>query len=303
MTTTAAPRSTGSLSRARRRASISRFARAFLRQKAGVVGLVLLIVFAVVALLAPVFYDRSILDVTAANGPILRGPRDGYPLGTDESGRSVLGLLVWGARISLLVGIAATVISIVIGTLVGIASGHFRNIFGAALERVTDWFLVIPFLPLAIALAAVLGQSLLNIIIVIGVTSWPATARLVRAQTLTVEGRPFMERAKVLGGGNWHQISKHVLPNVMPLVVANTILTVSVAILSETTLTFLGLGDPSHVSWGTMLDNAFGSGAITGGAWWYTLPPGICVVIVVLSFTLVGRAVEAVVDPHLSTEG
>jgi peptide/nickel transport system permease protein len=202
----------------------------------------------------------------------------------------------------LLVGVAATVISVVIGTLFGIASGHYTNWFGALLERVTDWFLVIPFLPLAIVLATVLGASLLNVIVVIGVTSWPGTARLVRAQTLSVEGRPYLERARVLGGGNWHQMSKHVLPNVLPLVLANTTLTVAIAILSETTLTFLGLGDPLHVSWGTMLDHAFGSGAITLGAWWYLIPPGLCVVIVVLAFTLVGRALEAIVDPHLSTE-
>ena len=164
--------------------------------------------------------------------------------------------------------------------------------------RLTDWFLVIPFLPLAIVLATVLGQSLLNIIIVIGVTSWPGTARLVRAQTLSVEARPYLERAQVLGGGHWHQMSRHVLPNVMPLVLANTTLTVAIAILSETTLAFLGLGDPFRTSWGSMLDDAFQTGAISAGAWWYLLPPGLCVVAVVLAFTLVGRAMENVLDPR-----
>ncbi len=166
------------------------------------------------------------------------------------------------------------------------------------LERLTDWFLVIPFLPLAIALATVLGSSLLNVIVVIGVTSWPGTARLVRAQTLSVEARPYLERARVLGGGHWHQMSRHVLPNVMPLVLANTTLTVAIAILSETTLSFLGLGDPFRVSWGSMLDSAFSAGAISAGAWWYLLPPGLCVVAVVLAFTLVGRALENVLDPR-----
>jgi peptide/nickel transport system permease protein len=200
--------------------------------------------------------------------------------------------------VSLLVGIAATVISMAIGSLVGIASGHFRGPAGSILERLTDWFLVIPFLPLAIALATVLGSSLLNVIIVIGVTSWPGTARLVRAQTLSVEARPYLERARVLGGGHWHQMSRHVLPNVMPLVLANTTLTVAIAILSETTLSFLGLGDPFRVSWGSMLDSAFSAGAISFGAWWYLLPPGLCVVAVVLAFTLVGRALENVLDPR-----
>ena len=149
-------------------------------------------------------------------------------------------------------------------------------------------------------LATVLGQSLLNIIIVIGVTSWPGTARLVRAQTLSVEARPYLERARVLGGGHWHQMTRHVLPNVMPLVLANTTLTVAIAILSETTLAFLGLGDPIRVSWGSMLDDAFAGGRdlarAPGGT---SLPPGICVVLVVLAFTLVGRALEDVLDPRL----
>jgi peptide/nickel transport system permease protein len=301
-TTSGAMARTGSIAWARRRASLARFARAFLARKSGVIGLLILVVFVAVALLAPVLYSSDILDVTKATGGVLQKPSSAYPLGTDESGRSVLGLLVWGTRISLLVGVAATLISMVLGTLVGIASGHYTNWFGSLLERVTDWFLVIPFLPLAIVLATVLGASLLNVIVVIGVTSWPGTARLVRAQTLSVEGRPYLERARVLGGSNWHQMSKHVLPNVMPLVLANTTLTVAIAILSETTLTFLGLGDPLHVSWGTMLENAFNSGAITLGAWWYLIPPGLCVVIVVLAFTLVGRALEAIVDPHQSTE-
>ncbi len=261
-------------------------------------GLVILGVFGVLALAAPLLFSADQLKVTEATGAVLGGPTSSNLLGTDESGRSVLALVVWGSRVSLLVGIAATVISIAIGALVGIASGHFRGPTGSILERLTDWFLVIPFLPLAIALATVLGSSLLNVIIVIGVTSWPGTARLVRAQTLSVEARPYLERARVLGGGHWHQMSRHVLPNVMPLVLANTTLTVAIAILSETTLSFLGLGDPFRVSWGSMLDSAFSNGAISAGAWWYLLPPGLCVVAVVLAFTLVGRALENVLDPR-----
>ena len=186
----------------------------------------------------------------------------------------------------------------VIGTSVGIASGHYRGAFGGTLDRVTDWFLVIPYLPLAIVLATVLGKSMLNIIIVIGVTSWPATARLIRAQTLAIEGRPYLERARALGGGHVHQMTKHVLPNVMPLVLANTTLAVSLSILAETTLSFLGLSDPLTVSWGSILEEGFASGAISQGAWWVLAPPGLCVVLVVLSFNLVGRAVESILDPR-----
>jgi peptide/nickel transport system permease protein len=148
-------------------------------------------------------------------------------------------------------------------------------------------------------LATVLGPSLLTIALVIGVASWPGTALLIRSQTLSIKERAYLERAQVLGAGRWHQISRHILPNVMPMVFANTTLTVSIAILSETTLSFLGLSDPTRISWGSMLDDAYAVGAITTGSWWYIVPPGVCVVLVVLSFTLVGQALEDVLDPRL----
>jgi len=220
-------------------------------------------------------------------------------MGTDENGRSVLTLLIWGARISLFVGLFATFISMLIGTLVGLVSGYFGGWVGRITFRLTEWVLVIPFLPLAIVLATVLGRSLFNIVLVIGVTSWPGTALLIRSQTLSIRERAYVERAQAIGAGRGHQIGKHVLPNVMPMVFANTTLTVAIAILSETTLSFLGLGDPTRTSWGTMLDSAFEVGAITTGCWWYIVPPGVCVVLVVLAFTLIGQALEEVLNPRL----
>ena len=281
----------------RRRMAFARFSTGFRHDRAGMAGLAILAVFVATAILAPILIPESAIDVTKATGGRLDSPSWSYPLGTDESGRSMLLLLAWGTRISLTVGLAATVISVVIGTLFGIMAGHFRGFGGHALVGVTDWFLVIPFLPLAIVLATVLGPSTMNLIIFIGITSWAGTARLIRAQTLSLEGRPYLERSRALGAGNWHQMTRHVLPNVFPLVLANTTLTVAIVILSETTLSFLGLGDPLAPSWGSLLDRAFSSGAVSSGAWWYVLPPGICVVLVVLAFTLVGRATERIVDP------
>jgi peptide/nickel transport system permease protein len=283
----------------RRREAAGRSWASFRGYRTGVAGLVVLTLFAMVAIFAPFIVDSEGLSRTKATGQVLAGPTSGFPLGTDEYGRSILTLLIYGARISLFVGLVATVISMVLGTLIGIASGHFGGWFGAVLFRLTEWFLVIPFLPLALVLATLLGGSLFTIAFVIGVTSWPGTALLIRAQTLSVSSRPYMERARVLGAGNWHQMSRHILPNVMPMVFANTTLTVAGAILAETTLSFLGFGDPSRVSWGTMLDSAFSNGAVTLGAWWFIFPPGICVVLVVLSFTLVGQALEEVFNPRL----
>lgn len=298
-TTPAAGLSARDLARQRRRASFSRSWAEFRRHRAGMVGLVVMLLFVAVALGAPLLASSDGLSVTKATGGVLESPSTQYWLGTDENGRSVLTLLIWGSRISLFVGLMATLISMVIGTLIGLLSGYFTGWAGAALYRITEWFLVIPFLPLAIVLATVLGRSLFNIALVIGVTTWPATALLIRAQTLSIKERPYLERARVLGAGRAHQIGRHILPNVMPMVFANTTLTVAGAILSETTLSFLGLGDPTRVSWGSMLDSAYNVGAITTGSWWFFLPPGICVVLVVLAFTLIGRALEEVLDPRL----
>jgi peptide/nickel transport system permease protein len=291
--------STRQLTRRRRTAAWTRGWKQFRARRSGMVGLGILLVFILVALAAPLLASKEGLDVTQATGPVLAPPSSDYWLGTDENGRSVLTLLIWGARISLFVGLLATLISMVIGTVMGLVSGYFGGVVGAITFRVTEWFLVIPFLPLAIVLATVLGRGLFNIVLVIGVTSWPGTALLIRSQTLSIKERPYVERAQVIGAGRRHQITKHVLPNVMPMVFANTTLTVAIAILTETTLSFLGLGDPTRTSWGTMLDDAFEVGSITTGSWWYILPPGICVVLVVLAFTLIGQALEEVLNPRL----
>jgi peptide/nickel transport system permease protein len=278
------------------------FGRTFLRDREGRLGLAILAIFALIALFAPLLADAEGLRVTKATAPPSAPPAWAYPLGTDIDGRSVLTLVIWGTRISLLVGLAAAGISMVIGTLVGIASGHFSGFLGGTFNRLTEWFLVIPFLPLAIVLATVFPPAVpkvVAVIIVIGVTSWSGTARLVRAQTLAIEARPYLERARALGAGHWHQMTRHVLPNVMPLVLANTTLTVALAILAETTLSFLGLGDPLRVSWGRILDQAYASQAISTGTWWWLLAPGIAVVLVVLGFNLCGRAMERILDPRL----
>ncbi|HEX4703602.1 MAG TPA: ABC transporter permease, partial [Pseudonocardiaceae bacterium] len=268
----------------RRRRALASSARTFAHDRAGLVGLVVLAVIVVLAVLAPVLTDPAVLDVTRATGGRMAAPDTHYWLGTDESGRSVLLLTWWGARISLLVGLAAAALSVGIGTLVGLLAGHFGRWVSAILMRCTDFFLILPSLVLAIALSTVLERGLSTIVLAIGVTSWPTTARIVRAQTLTVETRPYIERARALGGGHWHVIGRHVLPAVMPLVLANTTLNVAGAIIGESTLSFLGLGDPTQVSWGSMLNAAWTNGAVTAGAWWYLLPPGIGIVIVVLAF-------------------
>jgi len=301
MTTTPAGShvSPATLARRRRAQSVRRNWTLFRGHKAGLLGLGMLAFFVALAVFAPLIVDKDGLDLTQATAGVLEPPSREYWLGTDDSGRPILTQLVFGSRVSLFIGIFATLISMVIGTVVGLLSGFLEGWGAKILFRLTEWFLVLPFLPLALILATILGRGLFNIALVIGVTSWPATALLIRSQALSIRERPYLERARVLGAGRWHQITRHALPNVMPMVFANTTLTVAAAILTETTLSFLGLGDPTRVSWGTMLDNAFSVGAITTGAWWYIVPPGICVVLVVLAFTLVGQALEDVFNPRL----
>lgn len=289
---------------ARRRRAARRAWRDYRASPPGMIGLGILVVFVLLALAAPLIADHAGLQaVNTVNNPTWASPAEFAPLGTDKFGRSIWTQFVWGSRISLLVGLAATLIAIVIGSVVGVAAGFYGRRIGGVLMRLTEWFLVIPFLPLAIVLAAVLGPSVTNLIIVIGITSWPSTARLIRAQVLTLKERLYVDRSRALGAGSGHLMARHILPNVSPLILANTTLTVPIAILSETTLSFLGLGDPARPSWGKMLQESFGAGALTAGAWWWYLPPGIGIVLVVLAFTLCGNAIEEVLDPRLRERG
>jgi peptide/nickel transport system permease protein len=267
----------------------------------GRAGLSILIVIAAMALLAPFLASHSILDPTSIVSSDFHAPTSHYYmwLGTDQGGQSVLAEFIWSARISLVVGLFATVISTILGASIGIMAGYYHGWFSEVLMRLTDAFLVIPWLPLAMVLVAAWGQNYGILVLIIGITSWPGTARVVRADALRVRELQFIERGRAIGSSNWHIMQKHILPNVFPLVFANTILVVAIAILAETTLSFLGLGDPLNFSWGTMLHNAWDSGAAGLPAWWYLLPPGIAIVFVVLAFTFMGTAFDEVLDPKL----
>jgi peptide/nickel transport system permease protein len=297
---TAAATSPRRIAWTRRRRAASRAWGQYRRHTPGMIGLVILVAAGAMALAAPLLADSTQLHaVNTTQNPAFASPSEFGLLGTDKFGRPVINQFIWASRISLLVGLAATVLAVVIGSVVGILAGFFGRRFGGILMRLTEWFLVIPFLPLAIALAAILGPSVTNIILVIGITSWPSTARLVRAQVLTLKERDYVDRSRALGASNWHLMTRHILPNVSPLILANTTLTVPIVILSEATLSFLGLGDPDNASWGKMLDDAFESGAVTLEAWWYIIPPGIGIMLVVLAFTLCGTALEEILDPRL----
>lgn len=263
------------------------------------VGLVIMVLFVLLALAAPLLVQPEDLNVSTPAGLPFEPPSGERWLGTDDFGRSVLDLLIYGSRVSLLVGFAATAVTMLVGTAIGISGGYYGGKIDSLMNAVTNWFLVIPWIALAIVLTSILGRSLFNIIIVIGLTSWASTARLVRADTLSVKERPYVERARALGAGDWHLVSRHVLPNVMPVIFANTVLTVALSILSETTLSLLGLGDPTKVSWGGVINKAFDAGALSAGWWWWIIPPGICICLVTLAFTMCGYALDEVLNPRI----
>jgi peptide/nickel transport system permease protein len=294
-----APRDPRKIRWTRRRRAIAGFWRVYRSSRMGMVGLILLGFFILMALTAPLIVSPQDIGVIDPPGEPFQPPSLEFPLGTDDFGRSVLDLVIWGSRISLLVGFAATVMTMTVGAAVGIAGGYFGGRTDTVLNAFTNWFLVIPWIPLAIVLASILGQSLFNTILVIGITSWAGTARLVRADTLSVKERPYVERARALGAGNWHLVSRHILPNVMPVIWANTVLTVALAILAETTLALLGLGDVTKPSWGITIYEAFSAGALSAGLWWWLIPPGVCICLVTLSFTMCGYAMDEVLNPRI----
>ncbi len=282
------------------------FLRDVLRDRpSAVVGAVLLGGFILIAIFAPLIEPYGVHQQV---GPVYAPPSAQHWLGLDDGGIDMVSLLMQGARISLVVGFAAGLVSTVIGGGVGILSGYFGGGTDVALMRITDYFLVIPDVALMIVVAAIWGPSLFHIIVVIGVLLWTSTARIVRAQVKSVRERVYVKRARSLGAGHWRVIFRHVLPQIAPLLIANVVLTVAVAIFDETALAFLGLSDPSAVSWGSIIQHAFERTAISSGAWWAIVPPGICVAMVIMGCYLLGQAIEDALNPrlkvaHLSVSG
>ena len=267
----------------------------------GMFGLYLLIFFLVVAVFAPWISTKDDPNsiASARDNPTYASPSLDYPFGTDVFGRDVYSLTMYGSRASLMVGILASLISIIMGTAMGLAAGYFGKASDEILMRITDFFLVLPWFPLMIVIASLMGRSFMNIIIVIGITSWPSTARIVRAQVLSVKEMGFVERARAIGSRDGHIINKHILPNVFPLIFANTILLIANSIFSEAFLDFFGLGDPNIISWGVMLEEAYKFGAFSTGAWWWIAAPGTCIVLLIMSFYLIGDSLDEIFNPRL----
>jgi peptide/nickel transport system permease protein len=291
------------------RRNLRDFWQTFSRNKLGLLGGFLILTALIVATFAPALTPHQPTDtIRDANGHALTfaSPSVNPPLGTDDAGRDIWTELIYGARISLMVGFVAGFIAMFVGSLFGITAGYFGGWIDNLLMRTTDVLLVIPDLPLMLVSVATLRQMNLHVsplvvlILVIGLLYWTSTARLIRSQVLTIKERQFVARARAIGAGHGHIIRKHILPQIMPLIVANTVLIISTAILVESGLAFLGLGDPTQPSWGTILNFAFDRNAITNGAWWFYLPPGLAIVWVSLGCVLLGNVLEEMLNPRLT---
>lgn len=278
---------------------IRNFWNQYRESKVGLVGLSILSFFIFVSIFSDVVAPYPIGAMEGDRHALLKPPSRKYVLGTDEIGRDILSLLIHGGKISLMIGFLASIVSTLIGTLIGVSAGYFGGRMEEILMRFTDVVMVMPGLPLMIVLAAILGASFWNMIFVIGLLGWTGSARVLRSQVLSVKEKPFVESARAVGASDARIIIRHILPNVLPLIVAQNVLRVGSSILSAASLSFLGLGDPVHVSWGIMLRFAFSRGALFSNYYWYLIPPGICITLVVLAFTFVGYALDQVVNPRI----
>ena len=237
-----------------------------------------------------------------AGRPFLEPSRD-HLLGTDDVGHDILSELVGGARVSLLIGVAAAAIAVVIGGLVGAVSGYRRGTIDAALMRTVDFALVVPTIPLLIVLASYLERGMRSQILVVAVLLWAEPARIVRSQVLSLRERTHVLAARTYGARGPYLVRRHVVPAVAPLLIAQFVRVVSIAILFEVALSFVGLGDPVRRSWGSMIQFATDRGAFLTGAWkWWIVPPGLCVAAVVCSFAFVGLALEERLDRRLARD-
>jgi peptide/nickel transport system permease protein len=270
-------------------------------RKAAAIGLGIILFFVVLAIIAPLISPYSPTAQSCGSGPaaVFAPISARHWLGCDDGGVDMLSELMQGGRISLVVGFAATLVAMIIGGGVGIISGYFGGWVDITLMRITDYLLVIPDLAFAMVIADIWGPSLFHVIMVIAILEWTGTARVIRAQVMSVKERVYIKRARALGASHTRIIFRHILPQMGPLLIANTVLTIAIAIYLETALAFLNLEDPTVTTWGTILEHAFERSAITSGAWWAIVPDGICIALVCVGCFLLGQAIEDALNPRL----
>lgn len=265
--------------------------RAFRRNPLGMGSAAVILLMVLVAVMAPLLAEFP----GGYGREILMPPSGAHPFGTDDLGRDVLAQVIWGTRISMIIGFASSALAIVIGVALGVLAAYARRLDGPV-SMLVDVSLALPVLPLMILVAALVGPSVTTLVVVIALFSWPEVTRIVRSQALSVTRLPYVDAARTIGGSHLWIMTKHILPAVAPIIVVSVVLTASRAVLSEAGLSFLGLGDPESWSWGKILFNAQRSGALTV-AWWCTLFPSLAILMLVVSATLLSIAYNDARNP------
>ncbi len=267
--------------------------------------------FGLVALFAPLLaphgpterlYQPNGVLIAKWMEPSLLGGQGNYLLGTTAQGYDIFSQLVYGARPALVVGLVAAFMTVGIGTMVGLTAGYYGGYVDDVLMRMVDFVYGLPLLPTVIVLVTLMGPGLDSIILAFVLLQWRTSARVIRSQVLSLRERSFVKAAKVSGASNWRIISRHIAPNVLPMAFLYAAFAIAWAILTEAGVSFLGLGDPNSVSWGVMLQSARVYSAMIEGAWWWFVPPGVCIALVVISGFLIGRGYEEIVNPELQVE-
>ena len=277
-------------------------ARTILRDPFALAALMIYLALALVAMFADQLMTHDPTQILfRANGRVASNqpPGGAFLLGTTNLGRDIYSQLVAGSRNALMVGVTAAVSVAATGTIVGLLSGYFGGRIDAFLMRLADIALAIPFLPFVIVLSGFLRASTWNVVLAVALLLWPNTARVIRAQVLTLKGRAYVEAARVTGASDMRILFVHVAPNVLPLTFLYGSVAIGWAILTEAAVSFVGFGDPSRISWGFMLQDAFVSQALSRGSWNWFLPPGLCIILVVIAGFLLARGAEEVLFPKL----
>jgi len=275
---------------------VADFWKSYRRSKLGLAGLALFVSFVTIAIFAPLIapYDPFVSVAPPFGAPSLT-----HILGTNDAGQDIFSELLYGTRTSLLVGISAALIVSGIGTIVGLVAGYAGGLVEDILMRITDIFLLVPDLPFIMILALYLGPNVWNIVLAIGILWWSGTARVIRSIVLTIKEEPFIEAAKAVGASNRHIMLSEILPHTIPVIIVGVIRFTGFGVLYEAGLSFLGLGDPTAKSWGTMLHFAQSRGAFVRGMWWWFLPPGLCISLTIISFTLISFSLDRILNPKM----
>lgn len=273
----------------------------FRGERLGQIGILILLAFMLVAVFAPLIAPYEPFDRQYDNEENLQDlepPSDEHYFGTTRYGRDVFSQVIYSSRVSLFVGFVAALVALFIGGTIGTVSGYYGGAIDDLLMRITDIMYGIPFIPFMIVLVTFIGQDILNIALAIAIVIWRSPARVIRSQVLTVKERPYIESAEAVGSSDFRIMVRHIIPNILPLIILYGAFAVAWAIIGEASIAFLGFGDPERISWGAMMFGAYATDSIRYG-WFWVVPAGLCISLVVVSTFFVARTFEKVANPEM----